>query len=207
MSKIVTLEQLKQEEQAQKRRDEAKKHLESIGQSIEKVDPKKANKSNDNTLELLLSEKRKNIVNQVNNINTSTNTTASNKQSVPTTANNSNERLQSGWQAVNDTKTGKTYYWNIATNETTWEKPVVEKLSDTSKQREMPPHWVEKIHSATFQTYWEHEKTGNKRWEMPTDDDDGTATISVSNKRTNSEIDNSSKKQQRIEAIGPSMKK
>ena len=195
MSKIVTLEQIKQEEQAQKRRDEAKKHLESIGQSIEKVDPKKANKSSDNTLELLLSEKRKNIVN-LNNIDTST---RSNKQSVPMA--NEDERLQSGWQAVNDTKTSKTYYWNIVTNETTWEKPVL----DTSKQRELPPHWVEKVHDATFQTYWVHEKTGNKRWEMPSYDDDGTAT--VSNKRTNSEIDNSSKKQQRSEPIGPSMKK
>jgi hypothetical protein len=200
MSKIVTLEQIKQEQQAQKRRDEAKKHLESIGQSIEKVDPKKANKSSDNTLELLLSEKRKNIVN-LNNINTST---TSNKQSVPTTANNSNEKLQSGWQAVNDNKTGKTYYWNLATNETSWDKPVLDKLNDTSKQRELPPHWIEKIHEATFQTYWVHEKTGNKRWEMPSyDDDGGTAT----NKRTNLEMDNSSKKQQRIEPIGPSMKK
>ena len=196
MSKIVTLEQIKQEEQAQKRRDEAKKHLESIGQSIEKVDPKKANKSSDNTLELLLSEKRKNIV----NLN---NSTTSNKQSVPTTANNSNEKLQSGWQAVND-KTGKTYYWNIITNETTWDKPVLDKLNDTSKQRELPTHWIEKVHEATFQTYWVHEKTGNKRWEMPSyDDDGGTAT----NKRTNLEMDNSSKKQQRIEPIGPSMKK
>ena len=205
MSKIVTLEQIKQEEQAQKRRDEAKKHLESIGQSIEKVDPKKANKSSDNTLELLLSEKRKNIVN-LNNIDTTT----SNKQSVPTTANNSNEKLQSGWQAVNDNKTGKTYYWNIITNETSWDKPVLDKLNDTSKQRELPPHWIEKVHEATFQTYWVHEKTGNKRWEMPSYDDDGTAAAAVSNKRTNSEINNnseSSKKQQRIEPIGPSMKK
>lgn len=213
MSKVLSAAELKVEEEAQKKRDEAKKYLTTIGQSIDKVDLKKSGITNDNTLELLLAEKRKNI-STITSTSTNTNTYAKPSTTTPT---NSNDKLLPDWQAVLDS-TGKTYYWNLKTNETKWEKPVAneDSCSNTTK---IPSFWIEKVHSATFQTYWVHKHTGNKRWEVPAYDDDGTTAeapsqttaqsqtaITSSNKRANEEVMNKNKKH-RSDPIGPTMKK
>lgn len=195
----VSSEQIKNEEIAKRKRDEAKNYLNSIGQSIEKVDPKKSNYNNDNTIELLLAEKRKNTNNNFTSTQQKTTTTA-------TTADN-HKTLPVNWSAVIDKSTGKTYYWNTITNETTWTSPILiksdvsdDKTHDDNDDNKLPPHWVEKYHNATMQKYWQHEKTLVKRWTFPSNDDDG---LSETVPMTKVSTENLSKKQKIIGPIGP----
>ena len=209
MSKVLSAAEIKIEAEAQKRRDDAKKYLDGVGQSIEKVDLKKSGISNDNTIELLLAEKRKNMSYTPPTTNTTTATKILSTKTIPgaSTNNASTDKLLPDWQAVLD-GSGNTYYWNTKTNETKWEKPLDNSASSTSatSDNKLPSYWIEKVHSATFQTYYIHEKTGNKRWEMPAYDDDGTSVTAPSQQQQTTEVVHNNKKQ-RSDPIGPTMKK
>ncbi|KAG8469604.1 hypothetical protein KFE25_006059 [Diacronema lutheri] len=59
----------------------------------------------------------------------------------------------SPWQAVPHVQSGKTYWWNRATNETRWVKPT-------------QAVWNE-VHADSGKTYWWNVSTGETSWEVP----------------------------------------
>jgi hypothetical protein len=76
--------------------------------------------------------------------------------------------LLPNWNAIKDSNSGKTYYWNKLTNETTWDVP--KQLSSHKEETEvasLPAGWKEELHPATKQKYYVHEASGNKSYAFP----------------------------------------
>eukprot|EP00980_Cylindrotheca_fusiformis_P026306 scaffold15772_cov162-Cylindrotheca_fusiformis.AAC.8 len=88
-----------------------------------------------------------------------------------------------GWEEVVD-ETGATYYFNPATQETSWEKPLDEQspavASDSEPEpkvvddntagvssQDLPLGWEEVIDETTGKTYYYHKATQETSWEMP----------------------------------------
>ncbi len=184
-SKRLSEEKLAKELEANKRRTEALKYLESQGQSIKTEltsnDPFRSNAS-DNTLYLLSKES---AVKQSLPTEKDTKSAILKQQSelrdkVVEKADNKLLPLPPNWQEVLDTNTGKPYYWNTATNETSWTRPqgVEPKAATVSSSSvlNLPEGWTEKIHPATNQKYYVH-KSGKVSNDYPT-----SSTLAVDSK-------------------------
>lgn len=180
---------LREEEAAQRKRLQAQSFLKKNGcgpsqhqQQIAKVglvaalSQKKHCKSStrDNTLSIL--QKRKLEDTSVNA--GSNNKSNSNDSTVNSTARDGGEVKTSisadmplEWKAISDPKSGKMYYWNKITNETTWECPSPSPSpcnnDEVEKVIELPTGWKEIIHPATKQKYYVH-TSGKKSWSFPT---------------------------------------
>jgi hypothetical protein len=76
--------------------------------------------------------------------------------------------LPSGWEAARDQSSGKTYYFQRATGERSWEKPQAsEKTADKAEDAEkLPDGWKSAADKATGKTYYYH-TTGETIWEKP----------------------------------------
>lgn len=86
--------------------------------------------------------------------------------------------LPKNWKSVADEASGQTYYWNVVTNETTWQRPESQPESEAEKssssdsshiQQEdaLPEGWIAKIHPATEQLIYVNTKTGKSTGERP----------------------------------------
>lgn len=164
---------LEKEALALKLRQQALLHLQKEGQAVEKIPltgviaPKKdAGKGGDNTLDLLIKQK---ATAQIKNAAKVTPTVV--KSDVPPVAVTSTpSSLPPNWQEVPDASTGRSYYWNTATNATTWERPIISVTSSsvpTTASISLPDGWVEKVHPATRQKYYSHPATGRTSVTVP----------------------------------------
>jgi hypothetical protein len=94
-------------------------------------------------------------------------------RSAPSTAEKvEREILPADWQAVKCEQSGRYYYWNKKSNETTWEKPSC--TVTTSKDHAtdpLPTGWVQRYHPATKQVFYLHEASGGTRTIRPTETD------------------------------------
>ena len=139
----------------------------------------------DNTLEIIrkqqvsssssldnLMSKEKNLLQQQNDIIPEE--VKKKESSVISSSNNNNNNnttvlLPLGWISVFDKATSKYYYWNKSTNVTTWEKPISSSDSSALVPEVAPViileengDWIQKIHDASKQLYWQNKVTGEK---------------------------------------------
>lgn len=177
--------------EAQKKRVQALQYLEKQGQSvgpmsIERIEENK--KKSDNTLDLLLKQKvmsmsKTNVekdsrqallmqqatIRETETVKTSERAESISKQSYS---------LPIGWKEVTDPVSKKSYYWNTVTNETSWDRPNDSNIASVSaaafsglqiisSSSSLPLHWVEKIHTATKQTFYQNTVTGATSFTRP----------------------------------------
>eukprot|EP00501_MAST-03F_sp_TOSAG23-6_P002024 GSMAST32.ASY1.ANO1.2110.1 assembled CDS len=71
--------------------------------------------------------------------------------------------ITSDWQEFTDTGSGRKYYYNTETKETTWEKPASMKTTKIVEE----DTWTTHIDDSTGNTYYYNSKTGNTSWEDP----------------------------------------
>ena len=174
--------------EAQKKRADALKHLQQQGQSVvinngvHKVPPV-VNTRADNTLELLFKQK----------IASSKSTTVTDSEKnakaailkqqdsfISSVKPNIDGPLPEEWKEVVDKQSGKSYYWNLVTNETSWERPIVKNIagsgssslstaavSATQTETDLPHPWVKKVHPATQQAYYFNPETKKSLSEHP----------------------------------------
>lgn len=194
---------------AAQQREDALKYLSKEGQTVESLASLRKKEQDltqkpkgDNTLYLLMREKaekekqeqllqrqraaimeKKNFVvrNKTNKTEFRNTTTAASSSSASTNP------LPVGWQKVPDPSTGQLYYWNTATNETTWtipvdtssETPVADSSSklDVAISEDAPllEGWVSKTHPATQQVFYVHTATGRTVGERPTSEQSVTS--------------------------------
>ena len=70
--------------------------------------------------------------------------------------------LPKGWAAVKDPSTGKLFYRNAWTGETSWTVPVIEVT--------LPHGWTELTHEATGVPYYHNSISGETSWSFPKED-------------------------------------
>lgn len=192
--------------EAQKKRADALKHLQQQGQSVAinnglyKATPV-VNTRADNTLELLFKQK---IASSKSTTVTDTEKNAKaailkQQDSLMTSVIKPNiigteQPLPEEWKEVVDKPSGKSYYWNLVTNETSWERPIVKNtagssslstattattasgLSSTQTETDLPHPWVKKVHPATQQAYYFNPETKKSSSEHPSKTTSATST-------------------------------
>ena len=164
--------------EAQKKRADALKHLQQQGQSISSLNSvHKSSKSNvnmvgtDNTLDLLFKQslKSKSTTSELEK-NAKAALIFQQQLLKPTvTAVQGTLKLQDGWKEAIDNATGKSYYWNIQSNETRWEPPLASTIcsSNLLSDEVLPENWVKKLHPATQQAYYYNTLTKQSSSENP----------------------------------------
>jgi hypothetical protein len=119
-------------------------------------------KTTDNTLDLLL---RTNALEKVHSVKPSQmakvadTSIETDKPTVNSSSSNA-APLPSDWKEVADAASGKTYFWNTRTNQTTWTRPQATATKETTPSitptQVLPEGWSEHIHPATKQRYYRH---------------------------------------------------
>lgn len=78
-----------------------------------------------------------------------------------------NDNTIGDWVEATDPTTGKTYYYNPTTNETSWEKPESEKQADSVVSTDEDDEWQEILDPSIGKPYYFNAKTNETRWEKP----------------------------------------
>lgn len=202
------------------KRDEALKYLAKEGQTIESLASIRKREldlsqrpKGDNTLYLLMQqkieeEKQSRLQQQqrtailqkrqtiVRNYGKSDDKVISLSQSIETEA-----VLPSGWQKVPDSASGKFYYWNTVTNETSWTPPppassttVASTSTLTITEEPLPAGWVQRVHPATQQMLYFHIESGRTVGERPISSSDSSANNNPPKSDATAVISSNSKK-------------
>jgi hypothetical protein len=121
----------------------------------------------------------------------------------------SSNALPDGWIEATDSSSGKVYYCNTDTQETSWERPVVENTAGTSKERtelevtetvvieDIADGWEEVQDPTTGNTYYFNKETQETSWEKP------TSTIPESATTTNDDTSSSQQENDWVETLDP----
>ena len=162
---------------AQKLRSQALLHLQKEGQVVEKIpvngvmaQKKDAGKGGDNTLDIILRQAAKaQLNNSLMPVVKGDKPVESAKVVLHNDSAQRNLQLPPGWKEVPDVSTGRIYYWNTMTGETTWVRPAEASISNAvvTVPIVLPEGWVEKIHPATRQKYYSHPSTGRTSVSAP----------------------------------------
>ena len=124
--------------------------------------------------------------------------TVNNDQATTATSNPEQQQQQSAtltaendWVETVDPTSGKSYYFNSKTNETSWEKPPSITTTATGKTTEETSEplaegevinneeWVETPDPSSGKSYYYNTKTGETSWEKPTSTTDPASAVSV----------------------------
>ena len=82
--------------------------------------------------------------------------------------------IADGWEELQDPASGKMYYYNKETQETSWEMPTSTTISesvpmnDDASLNRGEKDWVETLDSSSGKNYYYNAKTGETSWEKPT---------------------------------------
>jgi hypothetical protein len=174
-------DKVEKELKAKSLRAEALLHLQSAGQMVAKVGTQTvvqkagSGERGDNTLELLLRQSaskasqisKKSI--SAEPIVTATSLAQQEQQQGTTAAPTEAQPLPHGWQKVADKSKGRCYYWNVVSNETTWEMPSApaQAHADVPEVPSLPHGWVQKLHPATKQSYYVNAELGLSSFTIP----------------------------------------
>lgn len=76
--------------------------------------------------------------------------------------------LPPGWESAQDPASGKTYYFNRATNETSWTPPAAPAAPPPAPAMpSLPPGWESAQDPASGKTYYFNRATNETRWDPP----------------------------------------
>lgn len=165
-------------------------------------------KTTDNTLDLLLRtnalEKAKTAKPADSNAgNQAKSTSTETEKTIVRNVSSSISALPLDWKEVPDPSSGRSYYWNTRTNETSWTRPVgtaaaaptiTTTPAPSSVTAQLPEGWSEHIHPATKQKYYRH-TSGKTSATLPTDT---TASSDGLKRRAEDALSNDSSKLKKL---------